>query len=185
MIKQYFNLNFEASRMVELFDADPRKDVEKDGDITRNYREGVSLRISGLPEWKPFNKQIFDVVGWVADQYVRENGSFVMGPVEDTGYTVHKYNPGEVAQEHRDGGPYQLDIFLAVVLFMNSLTDGRLVFPEQKVSFRPVKYSALVFPAHFAFPHYSEKASTERYVCVTWLRYNQWRTTTGEASADT
>jgi hypothetical protein len=62
------------------------------------------------------------------------------------------------------------------LFFLNTVKKGgELVFPNQGYKVKPKKGSVLVFPASFAYPHYTNPTKEDRFVAVTWLAFENFR----------
>lgn len=170
------DIGLDADKILKKFKADKRKAVEGNKDLTKNYRQGKSLTITGLKDWNKFDKHISERVYEASKQYNFANGEFIGGNVKDTGYHLHEYKPGDVCKQHVDGGQFQMNIFLSCIFFLNTVKGGELVFPNQDYTVKPKEGSVLLFPASFAYPHFTKPSPNSRYVAVTWLAFQDFRT---------
>lgn len=170
------DIGLQSEKILKKFKTDKRKATEGDRDLTKNYREGKSLTITGLEDWNKLDKHISEKVYEATKQYNFANGEFIASNVKDTGYHLHQYPPGSVCKPHQDGGQFQLNVFLTCIFFLNTVKGGELVFPNQGYTVKPKEGSVILFPANFAYPHFTKPSPNHRYIAVTWLAYENFRT---------
>jgi hypothetical protein len=167
------NLGLPCQSIIKKFDQDSRRQPEDVRENTVNYREGESLYISGLSDWAFEDRQIFETLKGALPLYQDKTNALVPA-IGDTGYRVHRYDPGQICKLHTDGGPFQLNVFLACVFYLND-NSGDLVFPNHNVSYRPVADSMVLFPTGFSYPHVSIPTTDPRYIAVTWMKYSEYK----------
>jgi hypothetical protein len=138
-----------------------------------NYRECTTVFVNQLPKWK-FEKDL--LIEAIRPYILDYNSRFAISKgISDTGFEFVKYTAGQVCKMHRDGGANQLAFFGSLILFLNTLNDGELCFPEQKVEVKPEAGTALFFPASYIYPHFTKPSKQDRYVIVTFFRYQKGR----------
>jgi hypothetical protein len=138
-----------------------------------NYRECTTVFVNQLPKWNHEKNLLIEAVRPYIIDY---NNRFAIAlGISDTGFEFVRYAPGQVCNPHRDGGENQASVFGSMSLFMNTIEGGELVFPEQEIEVKPEAGTALFFPASYAYPHFTKPSKQDRYVIVTFFRYQKGR----------
>lgn len=149
-------------------DQDSRKTYWKDSQYHDN-REGQLLRISQYAEWEEVDRLFFQATGKMINHYTREYEIEHL-PLKDEGYILGVYNPGEGCLKHQDAGD-KIGRVISIVLYLNDTPSGETVFPRQKISVRPERGMAVVWPPYYTHPHFVAPVLEKRYFMVTFAKF--------------
>lgn len=138
-----------------------------------NYRECTTVFVNQLPKWQTEKDFLIEAI---RPYVLNWNDRFKISlGIKDSGFELVRYEVGQICHTHCDGGMDQMSTFGSMVMFLNKVEGGELIFPEQKITIAPEAGKAAFFPASFAFPHFTNPALQPRYALVTFFRYDKGR----------
>lgn len=142
-----------------------------DGSVqVRSYfRNNSRIYLKELdPIW---DKKLFYLFNQALSEYI-PHLLFPYTKLQDEGYEVLKYGPGEFFKPHVDDGAewQNHNRKISTILFLNDdFTGGELEFTKHGLKVKPKTGTVLVFPSSFAFPHQVLPPDGNRYTVVTWF----------------
>ena len=95
--------------------------------------------------------------------------------IMDHGYLLLRYREGEAIKVHSDHTP-RTDLpntwrLLSMILYLNDdYQGGELIFPRQKIEYKPKAGDLVMFPSGFGYPHGTAPVTSGiKYCIVSWF----------------
>lgn len=115
--------------------------------------------------------RIKSIITTYTKQYIKDtNSAYLDINHYHDGYNIIKYIPGEFYKTHVDCGPLKLRTLSIIILLNDDFQGGELQFFGGKYIVSLKKYSMVIFPSNFLFPHEVKPViSGIRYTIVSWV----------------
>ena len=121
-----------------------------------------------------FDKNIFESVGKVLNQYSLDHPTFGTGvSFQDTGYEhlIYTGSDNNEYKEHVDHTDLYPRVLTCSFILNSNYEGGDFVFFNGKYVVPPKTGSAVVFPSNFCFPHAVLPVTKgNRHAVITWIR---------------
>lgn len=164
-----------CQEIIRRFEADPAKNnaySTTNDKLSMPYRQGLCITISERESWRDIDQQLYQGITEAARCYMLRYN--IQTDAIDNGYTVARFEPGEVTRPHIDS-VHGKSVFrlITAVCYLNDLDQGgETYFIQQGASVKPKRGRVVLFPPFFTHPHGSTPASDRRYIMVTWICSN-------------
>lgn len=174
MIDEVFSENF-CKEVISRYEAYPDKRISfsaANSKGTRTYREGLSINVTGKPEFNDIDNKFFEGIQAAAKIYMDRYG--IHTETIDNGYTVAGMEAGEITHLHLDS-IHGRSVFrlITMITYLNEPAEGgETYFPAQNIKVKPKTGRIALFPPFFTHKHCSTAASEKRYIMLTWICSN-------------
>jgi 2OG-Fe(II) oxygenase superfamily len=162
--------------MVRRFEAN--KDQQYEGLIgqmqhkDRAVKRSTDLVVSGKPDWKDIDQQLFRSLAVVLREF-RERFPYFKGRFKDMGYAIQRTLPGEFYHWHIDGGSHSFSQRqLVVIWYLNDVEGpgGETEFLFQDVKLTPREGKIVLFPPFWTHEHRGVTLQQGvKYLATTWI----------------
>jgi hypothetical protein len=117
---------------------------------------------------KNLDEMAFNVYSKILKMYNEEFPKCV--PSSDRGYQLLRYSEGGFYKEHTDSFVLEQRTISCSIILNDDFEGGEFSFFNGTKIIKPKKYSAIVFPSNFMYPHeVMEVKKNTRYSLVTWF----------------
>lgn len=121
-----------------------------------------------IEELKKIDDIIFNITTSCVNQYSVHYG---LGPMDDEGYSILKYENGTMYKQHHDCGPMHSNRVVSMLAYLNDdFVGGELEFPYIGIKYKPSAGDVVLFPSNYTFSHIAHPVSEgTKYAVVSWL----------------
>jgi hypothetical protein len=168
-------------RFIELYNDDPRKrpgytaGAGGDRQLETHVKVSTDLDVETDGVWTAAFGELHSAVTTVILGIAAQFPSLQVAPLRCTGYKIQHYKQGEGHFKwHFDAlGPGGWERQLAVIIYLNSVTDGgETSFHRQNLQIKPVAGDAVFFPTFWTHLHCGETPkSGDKYVISSFIRF--------------
>jgi len=167
--------------LIELYEQDSRKHpgytVRAGGErqLEADTKVSTDLDVGTDGAWTAAFAQLHSAVTRVTLSVAAQFPSLQVAPLRCTGYKIQHYRKDQgFFKWHFDAfGPGGWDRQLAVIIYLNTLTDGgETSFHRQNLKIRPVAGDAVFFPTFWTHMHCGEiPRSEDKYVISSFITF--------------
>lgn len=163
--------------MVRRFESCPEHHYEgrigQTGSTQTDIKRSTDLRISGRPEWRDIDRQLFGSLSDALGLLSALHPFFSSNSFRDMGYNLQRTRPGEYYHWHVDGGPGEFSQRQLVALWYLNDVDGpggATEFHFQNAQVAPEEGKLILFPPFWTHVHRGvAPVAATKYIATTWV----------------
>ena len=99
------------------------------------------------------DKKIYDIVNKNIEKYLQDYSTLNFNLIEDTGYQLLKYKPGDYVTEHIDTSSGEHRTLSCSLALNDGYEGGELAFFDGELKYKLKKGDMMIFPSSFTYPH--------------------------------
>lgn len=151
--------------------------IGQKGAARPDIKRSTDLRLSGRPEWRDIDDNLFASLGEAISLLSASHPFFASNPFRDMGYNLQRTRPGEYYHWHVDSGPGEFSQRQLVAIWYLNDADGpggETEFHFQDVMVRPEQGKLILFPPFWTHVHRGiSPSTTTKYIATTWVCFTQ------------